>query len=61
VVPVIVPRTFFAAGNWPDPHAHLRRVLASNSGHIVHVEDRDLVIEAIQHLIGNGRAPSNLR
>jgi pimeloyl-ACP methyl ester carboxylesterase len=36
-------------------------ILASSSGHIVHVEDPDLVIEAIQHLIGNSRAPSNLR
>lgn len=25
VLPVIVPRTFFALGNWPGPHANLRR------------------------------------
>jgi hypothetical protein len=25
VVPVIVPRSFFALGNWPGPHANLRR------------------------------------
>jgi hypothetical protein len=67
VVPVIVPRTFFAAGNWPGPHAHLRRetlgltwaVLARDQTMVFVNEERDARWSS-EGVDWRGRAIANL-
>ena len=45
VVPVIVPRTFFALGNWPGPHANLRQETLGLTWAVLHQQSMGYVNE----------------
>src|SRR5688572_24064285 len=67
VVPVIVPRTFFALGNWPGPHVDLQRetlgltwaVLAEGQT-MVYVNDEHVALWASEGVDWRSRALTNL-
>jgi hypothetical protein len=67
VVPVIVPRTFFALGNWPGPHASLRRAdlgltwaLLSHDQTMVYINHERVALWAREEIDWRTRALANL-
>lgn len=67
VVPVIVPRTFFALENWPGPHANLRQetlgltwAVLGQGRTMVYVNDERAALWASEGMDWRSRALANL-